>query len=85
MPADLAICYTPPQLARRWKRKPESIIRMIRDGRLAGFNLAAPGKRPQWRISPEAVQAFEQGQLPQPKQQVNRRPSTPRNIPDYLA
>lgn len=52
--------FTPPQLSKRWRCKPSTVIAAIKRGDLRAFNLASPGcTRPRFRISPEAVAEFE--------------------------
>lgn len=51
---------TPPELARRWRCTPETILAHIRAGRLRAFTLSPPtAKRPRWRIASSAVEEFE--------------------------
>jgi len=71
--------YTPPQLAKRWAVSDDRIRAMIRSGRLRAFNLAEPGERPQFRITVEAVEAFENGKSvkPKPSPKRPRRPVGP--------
>jgi hypothetical protein len=59
---------TPPELAKIWKVAPEKIIKLIRDGDLAAVNLAARGsRRPRFRISQAAIEAFERGRAAIPQ------------------
>jgi hypothetical protein len=60
-PGDAARCYhTPVSLAKLWGVCPETIITMIRSGRLLAFTCSpAKCKRPRWRISPEAIRLYE--------------------------
>jgi len=53
---------TPPQLAKLWKCKPDKIVCLIKRGELEGFDISHnPGiGRPRYRISWEAIKAFEQ-------------------------
>src|SRR5260370_40868370 len=42
---------TPPEVARLWRCKPETVVAFIRSGELAAINLARrTAKRPRWRI-----------------------------------
>ena len=74
--------FTPPTLAKRWGCTPETVLALIRAGRLTAFTLSPPGsKRPRWRITEEAVLAFERGEQSQlvPKaDKRQRRRSQPR-------
>jgi hypothetical protein len=71
---------TPPQLAEELGADPAKIIIEIRAGRLAAIDLATPGsKRPRYRISPEAIEAFlasRQVRPPVPKPPRRRRMAT---------
>ncbi len=52
---------TPPQLAERYGVSVDKITGWIRSGELVALNLAAAadGKRPRYKITEEAVSAFE--------------------------
>jgi predicted site-specific integrase-resolvase len=53
--------FTPPKLARLWQVKPATILEWIRAGELAAFDVAKAGsKRPRYRISRAAAEAFQQ-------------------------
>jgi hypothetical protein len=65
--------FTPPQLAQRWGVSPDRIRAMVRSGRLKGFNIAEPGERPQFRITPEVVEQFEAGVVVKPKSKTPPR------------
>jgi len=55
-----ANCVTPPELAKRWRAKPETIIALIRSGALRAFTLSPAGSsRPRWKISADAVVEYE--------------------------
>jgi hypothetical protein len=65
---------TPPEVARMWRCKPETVVAFIRSGELAAVNLAKrSAKRPRWRISPEAIRAFEQARAVASGQEPVRR------------
>ncbi|MBX3437236.1 MAG: hypothetical protein KF861_07090 [Planctomycetaceae bacterium] len=67
---------TPPELARRWRCKPDAVRLLLERGLLAGFNVADPdATRPRWRISLDAVLAFEAGRRPEPEQPRRRKQS----------
>ena len=51
---------SPPKLARRWGKKPQAVLALIKSGELRALDLRAAGaKVPRWRISPEALAEFE--------------------------
>jgi hypothetical protein len=52
---------TPPELAKVYRVKPESILAAIRRGELKAIDMARPGsRRPRFRISRQAIADFEQ-------------------------
>lgn len=70
--------YTVADLCERWRVGADKVHRFIRNGELEAVNLAASvAARPQWRITPEAVQRFEQRRGSQPTPKVNRRKRQP--------
>jgi len=80
---DLSSTVSPPQLARRYRCKPEKIIGLIRAGKLAAFSIASEGaKRPRYRIDLREVEAFElrRSVLPAPKSTRRRK----RRDPDVI-
>jgi hypothetical protein len=61
-------------LARRWKVGPDKIHGFLRRGELIGVNLATNlCGRPQWRITPESVRAFEERRTSAPPAKPARR------------
>jgi hypothetical protein len=53
---------TPPQIADRWKCKPETVRRLLESGLLHGFTLSPPGtRRARWRVTLDSVLAYEAG------------------------
>lgn len=71
---------TPPQVARRFGCKPETVLAWIRSGEIAALNLAQPGTlRPRYRISPQALADFEirRTVVPRPKGSLPRRGNYP--------
>jgi hypothetical protein len=68
--------YSVADLCRRWKVGADKIRTLIRRGELIATNLALDiSARPQWRITPESVEAFElrRSSEPAPKPQRRRR------------
>ena len=52
--------YRTPDLCRRWGVGPDKIHAFIRDGELEAVNVATKGsRRPQWRVTAEAIRDFE--------------------------
>jgi hypothetical protein len=63
-------------LCRRWKVGPDKVHTFIRRGELAAVNLATNlSARPQWRVTRESVERFEErrGSTPPPKVRRRRR------------
>lgn len=72
-------CYfSPPRLSKLWGCSPETVLSLIRTGRLRAFTLSPWGcKRPRWRIPAEAVREYEAAhaacQTPEPRRSRKRR------------
>lgn len=70
---------TPRQLARHWGIHIDKVLAFIRSGTLAAFNVASPqSSRPRYRISDEAVQAFELERAAYPSAVKNEPPHSRR-------
>lgn len=69
--------FTPPQLAKLWKKKPETIIDLIRSGALPAIDASLhPGVgRPRYLIGLDDIRAFEEARrvVPAPKQPPAKR------------
>lgn len=77
--------YTPPELARRWRIKPDRIIRMIRRGELRAFNIAEPSSsRPRYRIPPDAIVEFENRRSGAETPKPRRRRRQPADVVQYF-
>jgi hypothetical protein len=76
-------------LCRRWKVGPDKIHGFLRRGELVGINVATNlSGKPQWRITPEAVEQFERrrSSAAPPKLPRRRRRSVGKDYyPDTLA
>jgi hypothetical protein len=76
-PTDLLppqVGFSVADLARRWRISPDKIRAFLAKGELIGVNVAANmSGRPQWRISPEAVQLFEKRRSSAPPPKPARR------------
>jgi hypothetical protein len=72
--------YSVADLARRWKIGGDKIRAFIRRGELVAVNVAATmASRPQWRITPESLRAFEERRTsagPPPRARRRRRIAT---------
>jgi len=69
----LPVTYSPPEVARRLGCKPERILGWIRSGKLQALNTSAGSKRPRFRVTPEALAAFERTLLVIPSKLQPRR------------
>lgn len=66
--------FTPPQLAQRYGVKPSKILGWIKSGELQAINIATKvARRPRYRISHEAVAAFEEARSANRKPKPRRR------------
>jgi hypothetical protein len=66
--------YSVADLCKRWKVGADKLHGFIRRGELVAVNVARNlSGRPQWRITPEAVAAFEKGRTSAPVPKVVRR------------
>lgn len=76
---------TPPKIAEKLGVKPETVIGWIKSGELAGFNVASPGKRPRYRVSAEALEAFTLRRTPEKVTIAPRKVLCPaRSRPDFV-
>jgi hypothetical protein len=76
---------TPPKLAKAWGLKAETILRWIRSGELVAFNVSAPGRRPRWKITEQAIEDFiakRSAKPPTPK--AGRRKKRDPNFVEYF-
>ena len=84
--SDTAI--TPPELARRYGVHVYKILSFIRSGELAALNLATRRSgRPRWKITPEAIAAFERSRsssAPPARTPRHRRPKLDANVTEYF-
>jgi hypothetical protein len=66
--------YSVADLARRWKVGADKIYAFLRRGELVAVNVATNvSGRPQWRITPESVERFEQRRSSAPPPKPARR------------
>jgi hypothetical protein len=74
---------TPPQLAKRLRVAPETVLGWIRSGELVAANLAARNRRrPRYHIDPRDVEEFLKGRRPKPKSEIKRPPK--RQMPEGM-
>ena len=75
MPAVEHHTLTPPELARRWRVKPERVIAWIRSGELRAFDVSSrPGVgKPRYRIPEDAIVEFQQRRSANPVRTPPRR------------
>ena len=77
--------YTPVTLAKRWKCAAESILNLIRAGKLAAFTLSINRRRPRWRIAGHVVADFERGKpLTLPVKTSRRQAKDPDNFVKFF-
>jgi hypothetical protein len=66
--------YGVPDLCERYAVGPHTVLTWIRSGELRAVNVARrPGGRPSWRVTAEAVAAFEAARTPTPASPRGRR------------
>lgn len=77
---------TPPQIADHLGCKPETVISWIKNGELKAINLARLGSmKSRYRVSPEALAAFELARSVIPKEPtVRRRAQQDPNIKKFV-
>ncbi len=73
MPTDTARAITPPALARRYGIHVSRVLAWIRAGQIEAFNVGDGPTRPRWRITPDAIEAFERRRAAQPSAKPTRR------------
>lgn len=87
MPSVTQQTLTPPELARRWRVKPERVIGWIRSGELRAFDVSSkPGVgKPRFRISLDAILEFENRRsAAQDRPVTRRRRRQPDNVIQYF-
>lgn len=78
---------TPPQLAQRYGVKVTKVLTWIATGQLRALNVATKVTgRPRWRITPEAIDAFETSRTAQaqPAKASRRRQRQPADYVTYF-
>ena len=85
MSPDPARYQTPPQIAARYGCKAETVVGWIRSGELKALNLAKRGSmKPRFRVSPEALEAFELARSVVPREPTVRRPQRDLQIKRFV-
>lgn len=76
---------TPPELAKRWRIKPDRVLVLIRSGELRAFDVASRGaRRPRFRIPPDAIIEFENRRNGKVEQAPQRRRRKPTEEPGFV-
>lgn len=57
------ILLTPAEVARRLRKRKETVLAMIRRGELPALNMPRPSGKPRYKVRPSDLEAFEQKQL----------------------
>jgi len=80
------VILTPPQLAAEWRCSPDSIVDLIKSGRLRAFTTSAPScLRPRWKIPEDAVAEFEAKNRPaKAVKSTRRRRTEPAGFIEYV-
>ena len=82
---DLARGYTVADVAARYRVSPDKVRAWVRRGELAAVNVASTlCGRPQLRVTPEALAAFERGRSAAPPPRPARRKRQPAGFIDYF-
>lgn len=65
--------HTPPAIAKRYGVDPHKVAHWIRVGELSAIDVSTtPGGRPRYRVSPEALAAFEAKRSAGPEPRITR-------------
>ena len=77
---------TPPELARRWRVKPERVIVWIKSGELRAFDVSSrPGVgKPRYRIPQDAIIEFEKSRSAAQVKTTRRRRQQPADVIEYF-
>ena len=81
-----ASALTPGQVADHWNCAIETVLRLIRSGRLRAFSLSPPGsKRPRWRVSPDALVEFENRNAVVPRSKATKRQRRQSDVIEFFS
>ncbi len=77
--------YTVRDLCQRYGVGEHTVLAWIKSGELRTVNVGRrPGaKKPRWRITPEALEAFEDLRTPSPPSPRMRRPKRPADVIEF--
>ncbi len=80
------VVFSPPQLAKRYRVSVDKVVRWILAGELAAMNLATrPGGRPRYKITQDAVAAFElRRSVVPPRPSPHRRKRPTAGVKEYF-
>ena len=77
---------TPPELAKRWRVKPERVIAWIKSGELRAFDVSSrPGVgKPRYRIPQDAIIEFENRRSAAQVKTTRQRRKQPVDVIEYF-
>ena len=77
---------TPPELAKRWRVKPERVIAWIKSGELRAFDVSSrPGVgKPRYRIPQDAIIEFENRRSAAQVKTTRRMRQQPADVIEYF-
>ena len=77
---------TPPEVARRWRVKPERVIAWIRSGELRAFDVSSRPSvgKPRYRIPEDAIIEFENRRSAAQVKTTRRRRRQPVDVIEYF-
>lgn len=80
----MSSCFTVKEIAARFRVKQHTVLAWIRSGELIPLD-ASPnrGGKPQWRITPEALAAFEAARTVTPNPPRKKRRRKPDDMIDF--
>ncbi|MBX9792569.1 MAG: helix-turn-helix domain-containing protein [Pirellulales bacterium] len=64
---------TPPEVAKLWRVRRETVLAWIKSGHLRAINVAEPCRRPRYRIDPIDLAAFKERRTVAHRQPPQRR------------
>ena len=76
---------TPRQVADFFQVKTDTVLSWIHSGDLPAFDVSRPGSRkPRWRITLDALEAFQARRMKQPPPKVQRRRRKPCDVIEFF-